>query len=512
MQQINHIVYIMMENRSFDHTLGWLYSGADQPKVFLPANTTPKVFNGLQSSFYNPDTNGNKVLVQQIPDFTTNPMPTEDPNEPYLNVNNQLFGSTQNPPVNQKPGMMGFVKDFSTVNTSLQDDIMNCFGPNSLPVLNYLAGMFAVSDAYYSSIPTQTNCNRAFAATGNSIGLLNGVNTAMTDNHWGPQDGHEWDPYEFNGPTIWNVLNDNGFYTPADWSIFYSQAWPGHGWGDYCFTQDLFWPSLQNDGDHFLDISSFFTQVQQGALPTFSFIEPAWYEDLWNGNDYHPPCNLVPGERFLLDIYLAIKNSPSWEDTLLIINFDEHGGTYDHQAPAWRASPPWQNPNQGTAAPQALEHNFGFNRFGVRVPLILVSPYIQQGTLFRSNTAVPMDHTSIIATVLNQFGIPKSNWGLGSRVYNAPTFEFVLQMDQLRYNIPVISLPEVQPTLLGEETAPNDLQWMVAHKALARRAKTLNIPAEKMKQLYTTHFQNIKTMKDLNIALTKISNLTQIIQ
>ncbi len=366
--------------------------------------------------------------------------------------------------------------------------------------------MFAVSDAYYSSVPTQTNCNRAFAASGNSIGILNGVNTAMTDNHWGPSDGHEWDPYEFNGPTIWNVLNDHGFDTPADWSVFYSQDWPGHGLGDYCFTQDLFWPSLMNDSDHFLDISQFFNQVQQGTLPSFSFIEPAWYEDLWNGNDYHPPCNLVPGERFLLDIYMAIKYSPSWENTLLIINFDEHGGTYDHQPPPWGASPPWQNPNQGTAIPPVCEHGFAFDRFGVRVPLILVSPYIQQGTLFRSKTNVPMDHTSIIATVLNQFGIPKSNWGLGSRVHNAPTFEFVLQSDLRSDPIADINLPDSKPALKGEEAPPNDLQWMVVRKALARKARSLSVSGEKMKELYALHFQNIMTMKDLNLSLESMLN------
>ncbi len=133
MQQIKHIVYIMMENRSFDHTLGWLYSGTNQPNVFLPSNTSPKVFNGLQSTFYNPDTSGNTVYVQQIPVFTTDPMPTKDPNEPYLNVNNQLFGSSQNPPNNTIPGMMGFVKDYSTVNSSLQDDIRIVLDPEACP-------------------------------------------------------------------------------------------------------------------------------------------------------------------------------------------------------------------------------------------------------------------------------------------------------------------------------------------------------------------------------------------
>lgn len=505
MKNIKNIVYVMMENRGFDHVLGWLYE-KDQPKQFLPSQTTPKVYNGLNTgNYYNPDKNGVKHYVQKIPDFTNNPCPSVDPHEDYTHVNVQLFGSTVTPKSPQQPNMLGFIKDFSDQNKNNPEEIMNCYCLNSLPVLNFLAGVYAVSDAYYSSVPTQTNCNRAFAGSGNSIGMLNGKITGMVDNHWGPSNGHEWDPYEFIGPTMWNVLYNNGYKSKDDWMIYHSQLWPGHGLGYYCFTQDMFWPSLHNMGDHFADIQEFFDKAKSGNLPSFSFIEPAWYEEFWNGNDYHPPGNLVPGEKFLVSLYGALRESPQWEETLLIINFDEHGGTFDHAAPPWNASPPWQNTAHGTKPPQTTEYNFLFDRFGVRVPLVLVSPYIENGTVFRSNTNVPLDHTSVIATILKHFNIDKNKWNLGSRVYNAPTFEFVLTLDTPRKDIPEMKLPEFAPVNPNNQ-APTELQWMIVHKMFARTIQQLNFPKDEFQRLYDEVFVNIKTTQELNEATRKILN------
>jgi phospholipase C len=383
MKNIKHIVYIMLENRSFDHVLGRLYENG-KPNLFLPPNTTPKIYNGLNTGdYYNADSNGNKYYSTPITNFPNNSVPTIDPHEVYEHVNIQLFGQSANPLPNAKATMSGFVKDYQSANPSNPGEIMQSYLLNSLPVLNFLAGVYGVSDAYYSSVPTQTNCNRAFAGSGNSIGNLRGTITGMVDNHWGSNWDHPWDPVEFTCRTMWNVLNDNKYTTPDDWTIFYSQLWLGHDLpGDYCYTQDLFWPSLQNHTDHFSPIQKFFDLAAVGKLPKFSFLEPAWFQEIdgegFNGTDYHPPGNLLPGEQFLVKLFGAIKNSPCWNDTLFIINFDEHGGTYDHQAPPWGATPPWANAADGTAPPQATEFQFQFNRFGVRVPLILVSPYIKR--------------------------------------------------------------------------------------------------------------------------------------
>ena len=507
MKNIEHIVYLMLENRSFDHALGWLYQ-KDKPKHFIP--DTNQVYNGLLTgNYYNPDAQGVKHPVYQIPRSTNPDLPTTDPNEPYENVNYQLFGSQQNPPPGTVPTMMGFYKDFATSSDD-PNQIMGCYTPESLPVINWLARMFAVSDAYHSSVPTQTNCNRGFAATGNSIGY----------EYWHPETLEAWvnnnfadmPPWSldvtFNQRTMWDVLSQHGYNSVDDWMIFYNQTWPDNE-GNYCFTQDLFWPTMKNKSEHFSDISHFFDMIQQDKLPKFSFLEPAWYLSTFgNGNDYHPPANLPPGEQFLFSVYYMIRRQPKlWANTLIIINFDEHGGTYDHQLPPSNAAPPWANPMHGTPMPQAFEKNFDFKRFGVRVPLILASSRVAESTVFRSGIATPFDHTSVIATVLNHFGIPKDNWKLGSRTYYAPTFENVVSLDEPRMDIPDLELAEPLTSINAEDLPPNDLQKMVLHRMIARELQKVNYPREKYQQLYDEHFKGVRTMREMNEVKERVLNL-----
>ena len=504
MKNIEHIVYLMLENRSFDHVLGWLYEN-DNPKNFVP-NTNP-VFNGLNTgNYYNPDSNGVRHPVWQIPRGTDPSLPTTDPNEPYENVNNQLFGSQNNPPPGTIPGMMGFYKDFETVSSD-PNQIMGSYIPESLSVLNFLAKTFAVSDAYHASVPTQTNCNRAFAGTGNSIGY----------DWWHPDTLEAWvnnnfadlPPWSldvtFNQRTMWDVLSEQGFDSVDDWMIFYNQTWPDNK-GEYCFTQDLFWPTMKDRSAHFNDIQNFFDMIGQGTLPKFSFLEPAWYMSaLGNGNDYHPPANRSTGENFLFTVYYSILSQPKlWSNTLIIINFDEHGGTYDHQPPPNTAIAPWANPAHGTPVPQAFEKGFDFKRFGVRVPLVLASPLVEESTVFRSGTNIPFDHTSVIATILTHFGIPKDKWKLGSRTYNAPMFGHIVSLDEPRTDIPDLDLPEAPYVADTGDAPPNDLQKMVMHRMIARELQKANYPREKYQELYDTHFSGVTTMREMEEARDRV--------
>jgi phospholipase C len=183
-------------------------------------------------------------------------------------------------------------------------------------------------------------------------------------------------------------------------------------------------------------MDQFFQMAEAGNLPAFSYIEPSWGGAILGlsvmGNEYHPPSDVTPAEHLLKQIYLSLtKNKAAWEQTLLVIVFDEHGGTYDHEIPP-EAIPPW-----GSKSPVfPKQYDFNFNRFGVRIPAILVSPLIEEGTVFRSKTTVPYDHTSIIATILDWVKIPQQDkqnkWGLGVRVSNAPTFDNVLTRTEPR--------------------------------------------------------------------------------
>lgn len=494
----------MLENRSLDNVLGWLYEN-DNPKNIIPANSSIE-FNGLQTERYSNPTNPQDPNSQRIPVgkvITGNQkVPSVDPHEDFLNVQKQISNN-----------MQGFFSNFKDCGSSNSAEIMDCYTPESLPVLNGLAKEFAVSDAYFSSIPTQTNCNRAFSLTGNSIGYWSESNKeigARVNNEWEKGIHDFGDPFEFTEKTIFNVLSDNGYSSQDDWSIFYNQTWPGVSPynGNYCFTQDLLWPNikLKKYSSHFKTFREFQIEARNGQLPKFSYLEPTWYEEKYgighNGSDYHPPGNVGCGEKFLFDLYNTLKSSPKWGNTLLIINFDEHGGTYDHVEPPI-AKTPWENEKDGTIEPHNKECNFDFKLFGVRVPLILVSPLIKKQTVFRSSTNIPFDHTSVIATILNHFNVPKHNWNLGSRTANAPTFENVINLASPRNDIKPIPNPINSNCIADEESYPNDLQIMIIKRMIRRHIKENNLPKKDFYELFNKLFNEIEQMrmKDLNILI-----------
>lgn len=139
--------------------------------------------------------------------------------------------------------------------------------------------------------------------------------------------------------------------------------------------------------------------------------------------------------------------------------------------------------------------------------MILASSRVQESTVFRSGVATPFDHTSVIATVLNHFGIPKDNWKLGSRTYYAPTFENVVSLDEPRMDIPDLELAEPLTSINAEDLPPNDLQKMVLHRMIARELQKVNYPREQYQQLYDEHFGDVRTMREMNEAKDRVLNL-----
>src|SRR5262245_19340665 len=296
--------------------------------------------------------------------------------------------------------------------------VMTTYVPEQLPVLNGLAKGFAVSDEWFSSMPGPTDPNRAFAFTGSALGTLNNFQNGNQYLYW---------PYTPRRPSIWKVLWSNGF---TDWKIYNSVQWQKFVHTYHLFLQGQI-PSVDaNVSNHIAGIEQFKEDARAGKLPAFSVLEPIWIS-IGGTSSYHPGGDLVPGERGLNEIYEALKAGPAWNETLFIVSFDEHGGLFDHVPPPY-AENPWPNDEH---------HGFRYDLLGVRVPAILVSPWIQQHTVFRSPTAVAYDLTSILATLLHWYGIPKSRWGLGQRVENAPTFEGVLQLSAPRSDAPSFKPP-----------------------------------------------------------------------
>ncbi len=402
LSSIQHIVVLMLENRSFDSMLGFLYT--DQ------GNQSPsgQAFEGLTGKESNPDSSGKNVPVFKIKPTDKNAyfMPGADPGEGYNATNSELFGSVQapTPPVATN---QGFVKDFAytlgweakkpswakeILPGTVAQNIMGMFTPKMLPVLSALARGYAVCDHWFSSVPTETMPNRAFANAATSQGHLDDLTKSYTV------------------PSIFGLLSQNNI----SWAIYGYDAEP--------LTRHNF-PDTSNANDsHFGVFKDFQAAAASGTLPAYTFLEPSWAS---TGNSQHPVGDVALGEQLINDVYYAVYNGKAWEDTLLIITYDEHGGCYDHVPPPSGAVPPDNTPG---------EFGFDFTRFGVRVPAVLVSPLIAPGTVFRVPAGtMPLDHTSILKTIEKRWGLP----ALSARDAAAPDVGDVLTLAKARTDDPL---------------------------------------------------------------------------
>ncbi|OZG71118.1 phosphoesterase [Hahella sp. CCB-MM4] len=432
LDQVDHIVVVMLENRSFDHMLGFLY--ADQNNV----SPLGHPYEGLTGEESNPDGKGYNVKVFKIPsDQHPYYWPGTDPGEGYYNTNSQLFGYYKTPKAGTEATNQGFITDFAyTLGWQRRDnekkpnswpivegtepgDIMGMYTPELLPVLSGLAKSYAVCDHWYCSVPTETLPNRAFVHMATSLGRLN---------------DHD---KKYNATTIFNLLED----AKQPWSIYGYED-------DPILTRESLQALPANPVyGTFGNFDAFKQAASSGKLASYSFLTPEWGS---KGNSQHPNYDVAKGEQYLYDIYQALRNSPLWSKTLLIITYDEHGGTYDHVAPPENAAQPADCPdNEG----------FNFQRFGVRVPTVLVSPLIEAGTVFRvpepdkdltgnSPSTTPFDHTSILATVEKRFGLSS----LTTRDAAAPDIGPVLTLKSPRNDYP---LEGVNPPK-SEATPPSE--------------------------------------------------------
>lgn len=464
LEAIEHVVVLMMENRSFDNLLGWLYD----PKNPYPFNQIPPAnFDGIYGkNLTNPDLNGKNIPVGKgyVP---TNPNP--DPGEPYQDVYCQVFGEKQVPPLGSVPpepttpaNMNGFIYNYAAQKAVQQKKIdpsviMNCFTPVTVPVLSSLAYYYGVCDHWYASIPTQTLCNRSYVHAGTSSGYVN-------------NEGGDGILLLNDTTTIFNLLEDAG----ARWKI-YCNSWLITSLA--LLTQKKIWEYFFS-GDHFGHLNDFLSAAKQkGGLPKYSFIEPIYIDSLLWGpeNDMHPeanpfelygPSNVEQGEKLLYTVYQAVRNSPDWDNTLLIILFDEHGGCYDHVIPPSASNSNGCNlavsPDGKVIPPnQSGGSGFKFDRLGVRVPAIIVSAYTPAQTILNNC----FDHTSVLSTIVNTLSLPKGH--LGQRQAIAPDVSAALTLEHPRTDLPPIKQP------VSEDSFPGHL-LQAAGSLLQAKSKPLS--------------------------------------
>jgi phospholipase C len=364
MPDIGHIVVLMLENRSFDCMLGRLYPG-DPGYGGLTLNESNKC--GM--------TYGVWTDSDVSPAIACTPDP--DPGELFADMGVQLYGSAT-PDWEQAPTMDGFALNYGAqpAKAGWRDPgaVMHYFTPDQVPALSTLAKAFGVCDQWHASAPCQTWPNRFFAHTGTSLGYV---------------DNGDF-PIPFTAPSLFRKLEDQGI----PWRVYF------HDMPQSILLRDVWTCAALR----YRPFGQFLADAQAGKLPAYSFIEPQYFTDLFSSripNDEHPPHDVRHGNSLIAQVYNALRSSPCWKQSLLIITYDEHGGCFDHVPPPISVPPDAQiNNSQG----------FGFIRYGVRVPAVIVSPYIPPGTRIRAPQAAgaaetPFDHTSIIKTVRETFGV-----------------------------------------------------------------------------------------------------------
>ena len=369
LNNLKHIVVLMMENRSFDHMLGSL-------------KAVDSRINGITGNESNLDSTNEPAKVQPLAEFQGQLDP--DPDHHFTEVNRQLYGTTAAPAPGAVPTMSGFVQSYYTQqqNVSHSRKIMYYFPQDKLPVLTTLARSFAVFNGWFSSIPGPTICNRAFAHYGTSFGKVT------------------MDMFEIKPPYV---------------SIYERLLAAGHTTKLYYYdtsssTMEVV-NLLKNQPQIFATYQQFLSDCDKGQLPDYSFIEPNYSDHEGDGggqelaSDQHPDHDVQAGEIFIASVYNRIfQNKALWQSTALLVVYDEHGGIYDHvPPPACTPDAPFIAPasDTGTGA------TFAFDRLGVRVPAILISPWVAKGTVVPGpedpGKGRVFEHASIPATVTSQY-------------------------------------------------------------------------------------------------------------
>jgi phospholipase C len=297
------------------------------------------------------------------------------------------------------------------------DRIMWCWSPDAIPALGTLARSFGLCTRWFCSVPGETWPNRQFAHTGNSAGTVdNRVET-------------------YSDRTIFHVLEENGH----DWRIYYDGP-----------AQVLCYPALWKTPERLArwhPIDDLYRHIATGDLPAYAFVEPnhgfiGRSYSLHPGNSRRLTTDVRRGDRFVAGVYEALRRNPElFAKTLLIVTFDEHGGTFDHVPPPTAIAP--DDGGNGS---------FDFTRYGPRVPAIIVSPWVPEASVDTRT----FDHTTIPATLATRFA-PDAE-PLGRRVADAEVLLDLLSAPSARR---ADDLPDLSARAWRARAARTPIDWLL---------------------------------------------------
>jgi len=357
---IKHVVVLMFENHSFDQMLGCFK--AVYPDMEGVDPNTPRTNRDLSGRSY-----------EQRP--TNDTVVSPDPKHELQHILNQLVD-----------GNSGFVseyeREYPETTVEERQRIMDYFGMGDLPALHALAQEFTICDHWFSAVPGPTWTNRFFVHSGTSKGLVT-MPTRLT----------ERDYYaHYDQDTIFDRLNEKG----VPWHVYF---------GDVPQSLVLRHQKRPRNVRNYRRLERFFSDAEAGNLPAYSFIEPHYFRG--EQDDDHPPHATVPAQALLARVYNAIRSDEdAWNSTLLVVLYDEHGGFYDHIEPP------------SAVPPDRYDQEYGFDRLGVRVPALLISPWADAGV-----ASTQFDHTSLLRYLIEKWDLTP----LTARVSNANSIGDVLR-------------------------------------------------------------------------------------
>ncbi len=360
----------------------------------IPIYPKSEQFDGLDltetNPWHKPDGAVEHIRAWSSAEFPGPRLPDRDPGEYFNDINMQIFGWAGD--THGSPTMMGFVDNYMRQPPEQQSSlrqtppsgppdpkaIMHQFLPAHAPVISQLARAFGVSDRWHASAPCETWPNRYFAHAGTAGGYVNNERSRFP---------YRWPRFL---STIFRRLDSRGY----SWRVYF------HDLPQAATLIDL-WPKILTRFCLYDD--EFERHAMSGRLANYSFIEPRYYPSRSAGavpNDQHPPHHVRYGEQLIANVYNAVRAAPTWERTLLVVTYDEHGGCFDHVPPPPAVSPGGPYPD-----------GFRFDRYGVRVPALIISPFIRPGSIVRPAAApggeapYPFDHCSIQATLHRLFDL-----------------------------------------------------------------------------------------------------------
>ncbi len=402
--QLNHIVWMLQENRSFD-----TYFGSLNP--YRVAHGLPADVDGLPSNASNPAANGvgtvkayhlNTVCIENVTpswDESRRDIDRGNPKDPKTPMDGFVY-SAAHYAINENAAGHGTYADITGLRA------MGYYTDRELPYYYFMASQFAISDRFFSPILSRTPPNRVASLAASSLGVVNNIPKGTS----------------FKEPTIFTLLQNAG----VSWKVYTTSGntylgYFGAFYGKYKAT-------------HVFPIAQYLTDLKNGTLPQVAFIETGVETSEAGGTselDEHPDTNVQKGSLYVSSLINPLLQSAYWKDSVFILTYDEGGGVYDHVAPQPAKIPdnikPMLAPNNDIDT---------FSRTGFRIPVIVISPFSRIG--YVSHTV--MDTTAILKFIEFRFNLPSLTARDAAQADMSEFFDFV---DIPNQKAPT---PPVQPT------------------------------------------------------------------